>query len=369
MQQFNIFKGTHGFERTWYYGLRLRDMITQKAKHKARVLKFWQEHGILAAKEAFGIGRSTLFLWQKQLREGKGKLESLNEQSKRPKETRKRQWPNAVVLQIRQLREDHPNIGKDKIYPLLQAFCEKNALSCPQSSTIGRIIADAPDKMRVFPIKVRHNGTVVLKKRPKKARKPKDFKATYPGHCGSFDTIERFIHGCRRYVITFTDLHSRFSFAWSTTSHASKAAEEFFDSVQQVFPYPLQFALTDNGSEFMKHFDLRLRQLYITHWHTYPKTPKMNAHNERFNRTIQEEFIDYHDHLLLKPERFNKKLMEYLLWYNTERPHYAFANKLSPIQYLMSQESNPQKSNMWWTHTTPVQSTFDGDTFQLFLRR
>ena len=42
----------------------------------------------------------------------------------------------------------------------------------------------------------------------------------------------------------------------------------------------------------------------LTCW-TYPRSPKMNAHNERFNRTIQEQFIDYntkisHHSLLIK---------------------------------------------------------------------
>lgn len=351
MRQFNIYLGTHGFERTWYYGLRLRDMITQKAKHKARVLKFWQKYGVVATKEAFDVGRSTLFLWQKQLREGRGKLEALNESSTTPHQKRQREWPPAVIAEIHRLREQHPNLGKNKIYPLLRQLTQESKLPCPAASTIGRIIADAPDKMRLCPQKVRHNGTIVQKKRAKKLRKPKDFKATYPGHCGSFDTIERFVHGCRRYIITFTDLYSRFSFAWSTTSHASKAAQEVLDLITMVFPHPLHHVLTDNGSEFMKHFDQALRDRHTTHWHTYPKTPKMNAHVERFNRTIQEEFIDYHDNLLLEPKRFNSKLMDYLLWYNTERPHYAFNNQQSPVQFLMSQEFNPQKSNMWWTHT------------------
>ncbi len=30
----------------------------------------------------------------------------------------------------------------------------------------------------------------------------------------------------------------------------------------------------------------------------------MNAHAERFNRTLQEEYIDYHDDALLDPEQF-----------------------------------------------------------------
>lgn len=40
-----------------------------------------------------------------------------------------------------------------------------------------------------------------------------------------------------------------------------------------------------------KHFDQELRQLHMTYYHTYPKTSKMNAHLERFNRIIQKESI------------------------------------------------------------------------------
>ena len=57
----------------------------------------------------------------------------------------------------------------------------------------------------------------------------------------------------------------------------------------------------------MKHFDEELRRLHKNHWHTYPRTPKMNAHVERFNRTIQEEFIDYHEQLLITPNEFNRQ--------------------------------------------------------------
>ncbi len=78
--------------------------------------------------------------------------------------------------------------------------------------------------------------------------------------------------------ITFTDLASRSSLAWATRSHASQAAKDFFNLAIFLFPFPLQYVLTDNGSEFMKHFDEQLRARHLTHWHTYPKTPKMNAY-------------------------------------------------------------------------------------------
>jgi transposase InsO family protein len=56
--------------------------------------------------------------------------------------------------------------------------------------------------------------------------------------------------------------------------------------------------LSDNGSEFEADFAQLLEERGIKRWYTYPKTPKMNAHAERFNRTIQESFVDYHEELL-----------------------------------------------------------------------
>ena len=76
----------------------------------------------------------------------------------------------------------------------------------------------------------------------------------------------------------------------------------------------------------MKDFNVELQKQQINHWHTYPKTPKMNAHCERFNRTIQEEFIDFHkDDLFVDLKLFNNKLLDYLLWFmNLVKP---FENK------------------------------------------
>jgi transposase InsO family protein len=140
--------------------------------------------------------------------------------------------------------------------------------------------------MRRRALRLGPKGQTIQRKKPLKGRKPKGYKASAPGQCGAFDTVEYFLDGIRRYVITFTDHYSRFAFAWATQSHASLAAREFFEIVAEVFPYPLQSVLTDNGSELMKHFDEELRRLHKNHWHTYPKTPKMNARVERFNRTI-----------------------------------------------------------------------------------
>ncbi|MBU1090056.1 DDE-type integrase/transposase/recombinase [Patescibacteria group bacterium] len=321
-------------------------MITPKAQRKYSALIFWEKHGWNAALDYAKVSRRTLFLWKSQLRKGNGKPEALNEKSKAPRKRRIRQWPEELKAAIRQIRSDHPNLGKAKIRKIL----EKSRLNqLPSVSTIGRLIKDLGG-LRIYPQKVLHSGKVKQCGRKKILRKPKNFQTTHPGHLVALDTIERFINGCRRYIITFEDIHSRFAFAWSTTSHASKAAQEFFDLCRIVFPVPIDNVLTDNGSEFKKHFSQALEKLYLRHYHTYPKTPKMNSHCERLNRTIQEEFVDFNVHELLEPAKFNRKLMNWLIWYNTERPHYGL-NLQTPLEFLLTWFSKQQECNYGWTDT------------------
>jgi len=343
-----VFKGFH-FTTCYNNAVRWQYMITDKAKRKFEILVFWEKHGLEATMDAFQLSRRTLFLWKKQMKEGKGKPEALNEQSKAPENIRIRAWPLELLEEIKRMRMEHPNLGKAKLQLLLKYFCIQNSIPIPSVSTVGRLIGDMGG-LRIFPQKVTHFGKIKKANRKKVKRKPKNFKATYPGHCVALDTVERFVNGCRRYIITFEDIYSRFGFAWSTTSHASKAATEFFELCRMVFPVPFEHVLTDNGSEFKKNFTEKLQELHLTHYHTYPRTPKMNAHCERFNRTIQEEFVDFHAHKLLEPETFNVILMEWLLWYNTERPHYAL-NLQSPLRYLLQYSKTQQECNYGWTDT------------------
>ena len=201
--------------------------------------------------------------------------------------------------------------------------------------------------LRRYPQKITHFGKIKPLNRQKVLRKPKDCKPSYPGHLVALDTVSIFINGIRRYVITFKDIYTRFGFAWATQSHASLAAQAFFDLCCRAFPYSFNFlyVLTDNGS-FKKHFTEELRRLHLIHYHTYPKTPQMNAHVERFNKTIQEDFVNFRYELLRNDiDEFNRQMMDWLIFYNTERAHYAFQNKMSPVQFMLSylEKSAPMK--------------------------
>jgi len=54
--------------------------------------------------------------------------------------------------------------------------------------------------------------------------------------------------------------------------------------------------------------------------------------------------LDY----LHEPEEFNQKLMPYLIWYNTERPHRGIG-KIPPLRYYLNNFIYPLKSNMLWS--------------------
>ena len=343
--QHSKYTGIRGFITVYNDAVRYRYMITDIARHRANILIHWEQYGIASAMHAFVVTRSTLYAWKRAWIAGGKKIEALNPKSRVPRTKRKRLWPAPIIAELRRLRSHdvHPNLGEQKLFNELKIFCDARGFRCPKAATIGRLIHDCGG-LRTAPGKVSHFGKIKKLNRKKVLRKPKQFKATYPGHCVAFDTIEIFIRGMRRYVITAIDLYTRTGFAWATTSHASRAAQEFFTLCQRVLPMPMEYVLTDNGSEFKKDFDLTLRNAHLTHYHTYPKTPKMNAHAERFNRTIQEEFVDWNYELLASDcDAFNRKLMDWLIWYNTERVHCAFNNQLSPAQFLLSYYQQPSR--------------------------
>jgi len=117
-----------------------------------------------------------------------------------------------------------------------------------------------------------------------------------------------------------------------------------------VAPISLTHVQSDNGSEFADHFDVFLEKNGIVHFHSYPRCPKMNTEIERFNRNISEAFISRNRMLLAYDiEAFNQKLIDWLLWYNTRRPHWSLG-LVSPLRYIVSKLSD-KESHMCWTDT------------------
>lgn len=346
MRQFNRFKGLINKHNRV---IRFRYMITEEAKRKAKILTFWQKHGLEATMEAFGTKRPTLFLWKKNLREGGGKLEALNPKSKAPNKKRERTVEQKDIDFILKQRLEHPRLSKKKIVVLLN-----NKIS---DSTVGRVIKDLKEKHLIpsgkkFSMYAK-TGNLIEREKPKKQKKlrRKGYQPKKAGDLVEIDTIITFIDGIRRYTVTAVDLYGRFAFAFNYSHLSSAIAKDFFLKLEAVAPFKITHVQTDNGYEFEKYFRDYLSKRKVIHFNTYPRQPKMNCHIERFNRTIQEEFLNFNKSLLRDDiPAFNRKMIEWLIWYNTVRPHFGIG-LLSPMQFIIS-ELNVRKSNMLWTNTS-----------------
>lgn len=333
-----LYKGIVGYKR-------LMKLITNsklcrdhpEIKDKIKIIMFFDKYGLNPTKDAFHISRSTIYSWKKKLRESKGSLHSLINGSRKPKEVRRMYIETKVYEFIYDLRKKYPTLSKDKIKPLLDDFCRENNLECISASTIGKIIK-------------RNNWFFYLYDRMKAKRGHRQTKKRIFGYevkelgdLVQLDAIVKFESGIRRYIITAIETKSKFSFAYSYKHLSSKSAADFISKFIRVAPFSIKAIQTDNGSEFLKYADQEMLKAGIVHFFTYPRNPKQNAFVERFNRTIQDEFINNHEQTLFADtDQFNHQLMDYLLFYNTQRIHSRIANKV-PMDYVL------EKSNMYAT--------------------
>jgi transposase InsO family protein len=286
-----------------------------------------------------------LYLWQQKLRQGED-LSALTPKSQAPKVHRKRKIEPKIIAEITRLRmEVCRNLGKDKVKVFLDVFCEAEGFAKISSSTIGRIIKDK----KIYHIRTKYfsNGKSKVITKRKKDRKPKELLIELPGDFVEIDTIVKFSNKIKRYIITAVDVHGRVAFAWCYNRAGSHNARDFLHKLELALPFAIKTIQTDNGSEFCKYFDEELKNKGIKHYWNYPGRPYRNGHIEKFNRTIQEEFIDQNEIWLEDTTIFNKKMLDWLLWYNTQRPHWSLRLQ-SPVDYLIN---NSRLSKMSWTDT------------------
>ena len=121
--------------------------------------------------------------------------------------------------------------------------------------------------------------------------------------------------------------------------------------------------LSDNGSEFAKYFDEACRKFNITHIFSRVRTPKDNVVDERFNRTIQEEFMEtdeYFEPYLARDSLIeaNQRLTEWLMFYNFERPHQTLKYK-TPIEWCNNNYKLKEMSPMYPSITIEITNIGD----------
>ena len=155
-----------------------------------------------------------------------------------------------------------------------------------------------------------------------------------PGKLVQMDTVHIMKNKKERiYIVTLIDVHSRWAYATASERlNTHIALQAMHDaSLQAVFPFDC--IQSDHGPEFSKHFTTMLEANNIRHRHSRVRQPNDNAHIERFNRTIQEEMkidiIRYKNNI----PHLNRKINEYLHYYNNQRLHLGIGLK-TPSQMI-----------------------------------
>lgn len=318
MHQFNKFKHTRGFIANYSYILRIRTM-DEEAKRRVQIINHFIHFGLESTKSAFGVSKATIYRWKKVLESNPRNLKALNKKSTAPKKRRERIVDPKLQEAIIDLRTQYPRIGHVPMYYLLK---DTHNIT---KTTLGRIVKDLK-KQGVLPLR----GQKPYKHKKRVVRERRKEKKGY-----EMDTIERHINGCKWYFSTAINVTTREVKVRLATTHTSKQATLLLKELPKH-----SCIQTDNGKEFLKHFHAHCIKTGSIHYFIYPSCPKMNAYIERFNRTLEEEFIMWHRHLMQDRESFdelNFALQDYVTYYNTTRPHSSLGY-LSPMDYTKRYE-------------------------------
>ncbi len=269
-----------------------------KDKHMERVRRdvgnYAIKHGIRAASRHFGYAPSAISRWVKMLY--KNGNNPISTQSSRPKTS-----PNKTSKELeRKIIKERIKTGR-----------------C--SEVIHRTIVEGGDKVSLSTVKRILNKTYLIKKRSpwKRCHPPiKRPKVEKTGDLVEIDNIHLMTGDRQRiYVTTLIDVYSRLAYAKAYKRIGSSTSVRFTNEARRKLEIDFNMLQTDHGSEFSNWFVQRIK---TNHRYTRLGKPNDNAHIERFNRTIQEEFLDKTKRSV---KEINSGLPAYLKYYNEERMH------------------------------------------------
>lgn len=310
--------------------LRGRDTLSPEAQLKLEWIIFYHTIGKRnAIKTAghFGINPKTLHKWKGRFNEQD--LTTLEEESRAPDNTRQKELSFIQERRIIQLRKKHLRWGKMK----LQRQYIREYREYISSWKIQRVIEDKKlyvDKTQI----ARRNKRRKQAQKHQKKRITQFKKKKLQNHLWHVDTVVfTLAEGGYRYLLTAIDETTKLAYARLYSTHSSKQAADFLRRLTYLTEGGIMNLHHDNGSEFEKDFKTACKQLKLPQWYSRPHTPKDNPVLERFNRTIQEEFIDMIDIGLEDIPLFNNKLLDWLIEYNNVRPHEAL-DYLTPLEYI-----------------------------------
>lgn len=307
-------------------------ILSPRAKARLALVDWHRAHGANVSRTArhFGYSRPTVYRWLARFE--RLRLESLEDRSSVPRRRRRPTWTVSQVEAVRELREQYPRWGKDKLVVLLRRVGVRLS-----TSMVGRIIAYLVRRAVLRePVGRRVSVRKRLWRRPHAVRLPADWPIRRPGDLVELDTLDVRPAGLTHPLKQFTarDRVSRWDTVELRRNARARTAVEVLDALAERMPFPVRAISVDNGSEFMAEFEVACAERAIRLFVLPPRSPKLHGSVERANRTHAEEFYEVTD----APPELEALAAELAAWetvYNTIRPHQALGY-LTPAEYLAS---------------------------------
>ena len=264
---------------------------------------------------ALRIQRQTFLKYYGRYRNSGGDMAALAPQKRGPK-WKTRRTPAEIEALV--LAEREKGCNRHEIHSIL----------------LSQIGAAAPAPSTIYAILKRHGKNRLSPPMKQEKRKIIKQKAGELGHMDCYHLARDTIMGERRNLYLVCVLDDCTRLAWAEAVEDITALTVMFASLRCINQlnrrYQITFAemLTDNGPEVgpassqSKHnhpFERMLVELGIKHRYTKPYRPQTNGKVERFWRTLNEDMIE--GTTFESWENFKTELGQYILYYNTLRPH------------------------------------------------
>jgi hypothetical protein len=302
--------------------------LSDPAKFRLHVLDHYFHYGWKSTIDAFGVKKSTLYDWRKVFITSKKQINSLVPKSTRPNNVRQMTIDPKFVEFIKSVREEYGNVSKYKLKIFVDEYAKEIGVKTISVSLIGKIIKR---KHFFFETRTKAKRKKFRLLSPRIKRTPKE---TLPGYL-EMDSIIIYLFGRKYCFSTIIDIVTKFAWCKLIPTLSSNWSKQALIEFRKIYKHTVRIVQTDNGSEFLGEFNLYLESEGIKHEFIYPRSPKINGVIERFNRTIQEEFLERQAEIDYDLTLFNQKLTKYLIWYNTKRPHQSL-NYMTPKFYTDS---------------------------------
>jgi transposase InsO family protein len=293
-----------------------KQAIVMKLSKQARTRLEWIIYeeikgNVLATCRHFDIAPKVFYTWKNRFDDKDLRL--LESRITTPTNKRKKMITSIEESRIVELRRQHIRWGKMKIQKLYSNLYGQSISSWKIQYTI--------QKYKLYYLPLKNEKMQQKRKRNQSKKRITELKKQpFPGYLIALDTIVIYCNNCKRYILTAIDTVSKIAFARMYTSKSSKNASDFLKRIFYLLDGSVLNTLNDNGSEFHKEFITACKDLKIDQYWSRVHTPTDNPMEERFNRTLKEEFIAL-GNFNPDPVQFNQKLTEWLVEYTFVRPH------------------------------------------------